>query len=77
MVPMGTMMPFGNRFYHPIWEACENHGLPVVSHVGGGGGSDADCSYSGGFSHVLYGVPDEPSVYGEFPCGGVDLRGCF
>ena len=39
MVPMGAMMPFGNRFYHPIWEACENHGLPVVSHVGGGGGA--------------------------------------
>ena len=39
MVPMGTSMPFGNRFYHPIWEACEQHGLPVVSHIGGGGGA--------------------------------------
>ncbi len=39
MVPMGTEKPFGNRIYHPMWEACENHGLPVVSHVGGGGGA--------------------------------------
>ena len=39
MVPMGTSMPFGNRFYHPIWEACEEHGLPVVAHIGGGGGA--------------------------------------
>ena len=39
MVPMGTSMPFGNRFYHPIWEACEQHGLPVVAHIGGGGGA--------------------------------------
>merc|ERR1711964_960692 len=39
MVPMGSSMPFGNRFYHPIWECCERHGLPVVSHIGGGGGA--------------------------------------
>ena len=39
MVPMGALMPFGNRFYHPIWEACEQHGLPVVSHIGGGAGA--------------------------------------
>ena len=39
MVPMGSSRPFGNRFYHPIWEACEEHGLPVISHIGGGGGA--------------------------------------
>ena len=39
MVPLGTSMPYGNRFYHPIWEACERHGLPAISHVGGGGGA--------------------------------------
>lgn len=39
MVPMGTQWPFGNRFYHPIWEACAEHDLPVVSHIGGGGGA--------------------------------------
>ena len=39
MVPMGTSRPFGNRFYHPIWEVCEEHGLPIISHIGGGGGA--------------------------------------
>ena len=41
MVPMNTAMPLGNRFYHPIWEACAEHDLPVVSHIGGGGGAGA------------------------------------
>ena len=36
-VPLNTAKPFGNRCYHPIWEACAEHGLPVVSHIGGGG----------------------------------------
>ena len=39
MVPMETSMPLGNRSYHPIWEACAQHNLPVVSHVGGGYGA--------------------------------------
>lgn len=39
MIPMNTERPFGHRLYHPIWEACERHGLPVISHVGGGGGA--------------------------------------
>jgi predicted TIM-barrel fold metal-dependent hydrolase len=38
-VPLNTAKPFGNRCYHPIWEACAEHGLPVVSHIGGGGPS--------------------------------------
>ena len=39
MVPMNTERPFGHRMYHPIWEACARHDLPVVSHIGGGGGA--------------------------------------
>jgi len=30
-------MPYGNRFYHPIWEACERHGLAVAIHPGNEG----------------------------------------
>jgi predicted TIM-barrel fold metal-dependent hydrolase len=30
-------MPYGNRFYHPIWEACERHGLVVGIHPGNEG----------------------------------------
>jgi predicted TIM-barrel fold metal-dependent hydrolase len=33
----GTRMPYGNRFYHPIWEACERHGLAVSVHPGSEG----------------------------------------
>ena len=36
-VPLNTARPFGNRFHDPIWEACAEHGLPVVSHIGGSG----------------------------------------
>lgn len=49
MVPMSSQMPFGNRFYHSIWEACEEHGLAVVSHVGGGGGSARSTPTPAGF----------------------------
>jgi predicted TIM-barrel fold metal-dependent hydrolase len=29
--------PFGNRAFHPIYEACVRHGLPLALHVGGEG----------------------------------------
>jgi predicted TIM-barrel fold metal-dependent hydrolase len=29
--------PFGRRFYHPIYEACVRHGLPLALHLGGEG----------------------------------------
>ena len=35
MMPMQTPLPLGNRIYHPIWEACAEHDLPVVAHIGG------------------------------------------
>ena len=37
LVPCGAQMPYGNRFYHPLWEACERNGLAVVVHVGAAG----------------------------------------
>lgn len=49
MAPMGTSMPFGNRFYHPIWEACAEHNLPVVSHIGGGSGATRTVPSAVGF----------------------------
>ena len=36
MMPMQSPELFGKRLYHPIWEACAEHDLPVVSHIGGG-----------------------------------------
>jgi uncharacterized protein len=29
--------PFGRRTYHPIYAACERHGLPLALHIGGEG----------------------------------------
>jgi predicted TIM-barrel fold metal-dependent hydrolase len=37
MLPTGSRMPYGNRFYHPIWEACERHGLVIGIHPGNEG----------------------------------------
>jgi len=33
MLPTGNRMPYGNRFYHRIWEACERHGLVLGVHI--------------------------------------------
>src|SRR5262245_29798656 len=32
MLSGGSQKPYGNRFYHPIWEAAERHGLVVATH---------------------------------------------
>lgn len=37
MMPAGARMPFGNRFYHPIYEACAHYGLPMSVHFGAEG----------------------------------------
>jgi predicted TIM-barrel fold metal-dependent hydrolase len=37
MFPAGTKMPYGQRFYHPIYEACERHNLALGIHVGSEG----------------------------------------
>jgi predicted TIM-barrel fold metal-dependent hydrolase len=37
LLPAGARFPFGNRFYHPIYAACERHDLPVCVHFGAEG----------------------------------------
>ena len=37
MLPTGSRMPYGNRFFHPIWAACEERGLVVMVHPGAEG----------------------------------------
>ena len=37
MLPAGGRHPYGNRIYHPIYEAAHNHGLTMVTHFGGEG----------------------------------------
>lgn len=37
MMPAGARLPYGNRFYHPIYAACEEVGLNLCVHFGGEG----------------------------------------
>ncbi len=34
----GSYRPYGDPFYHPIWEACAEMDLPLAVHLGGQGG---------------------------------------
>ncbi len=54
LMPAGARMPYGNRFYHPIYEACERHGLPVCVHFGAeGAGISAPPTAAGYPSYYL------------------------
>lgn len=33
----GSRMPYGQRFFHPIYEACQRNGMPLVIHPGAEG----------------------------------------
>ncbi|MBO9608629.1 MAG: amidohydrolase [Paenibacillaceae bacterium] len=33
----GSRLPYGQRFFHPIYEACERNGLPLMIHPGAEG----------------------------------------
>jgi predicted TIM-barrel fold metal-dependent hydrolase len=49
LISAGATMPYGQRFYHPIWEACERHNLVVGIHFGGIGVAGAPPPTSVGF----------------------------
>ena len=38
LVSHGAQRPYGDPFYHPIFEACAEVGLPFAMHLGGQGG---------------------------------------
>jgi uncharacterized protein len=38
LVSTGSQRPYGDPFYHPIWDAAAEVGLPVGAHLGGQGG---------------------------------------
>lgn len=39
LVPARSHHPYGNRMFHPVWEAAERHGLVVGIHYGGAPGN--------------------------------------
>ncbi|MEP6954741.1 MAG: amidohydrolase family protein [Solirubrobacteraceae bacterium] len=53
----GARAPFGQRCYHPIYEACERHGLPLSIHPGTDGM---------GINHQP--TPGYPTHYIEWHC---------
>jgi predicted TIM-barrel fold metal-dependent hydrolase len=38
LVSSGSQRPYGDPFYHPIWDACAELGLPFAIHLGGTAG---------------------------------------
>jgi predicted TIM-barrel fold metal-dependent hydrolase len=38
LVSTGSQRPYGDPFYHPIWDAAAEVGLPAAAHLGGQGG---------------------------------------
>lgn len=49
MMPAGSQFPFGNRHYHPIYEACERYGLPMCIHFGAEGVGIANAPTAAGY----------------------------
>jgi predicted TIM-barrel fold metal-dependent hydrolase len=42
LVSSGAQRPYGDPFYHPIWEAAAELNLPVAAHLGGQGGVNSN-----------------------------------
>jgi uncharacterized protein len=39
LLPLRNDIPYGNRYYHPVYEAAQRHGLPIALHAWGRGGN--------------------------------------
>jgi uncharacterized protein len=39
LMPVRNDIPYGNRYYHPLYEAAQRHGLPIALHAWGRGGN--------------------------------------
>jgi uncharacterized protein len=59
LMPSGARMPYGQRFYHPIYEAAVERNLPVAIHPGSEGAGIAYPPTPAGY----------PSTYFEFHTG--------
>ncbi|MQA86356.1 MAG: amidohydrolase family protein [Streptosporangiales bacterium] len=52
-IPTQAHAPYGQRFYHPIWEAAERHDLPVAVHLDNGSGVDFPPTMTGYARHFV------------------------
>ncbi|HEV7217003.1 MAG TPA: amidohydrolase family protein, partial [Chloroflexota bacterium] len=63
-MPCGAPRPFGQRFYHPIYEACARHNLVVALHFNGEGiGVNPPLTAAGYPSYYVEGRQARPSFY--------------
>lgn len=53
MVDSGARLPYGNRYYWPIYEACARHNLPFAIHVGTEGMGINEMPTPGAPSHYI------------------------
>ena len=53
LMPAGSLHPFGNRIYDPIYEACERNGLPMCVHFGGEGAGFSAPPHRGRLPNLL------------------------
>lgn len=64
MLGCGAPRPFGNRVYHPIYEACERNGLAVAMHFGNEGyGVNPPPTAAGYPSYYIESRQMRPSFY--------------
>lgn len=64
MLGCGAPRPFGNRFYHPIYEACVRNNLAVAMHFGGeGSGINPPPSAAGYPSYYIESRQLRPTFY--------------
>lgn len=64
LLPCGTPRPYGQRFYHPIFNACSEHNLTVALHFGGeGSGINPPPTAAGYPSYYIEGRLARPSFY--------------
>lgn len=63
LVHNGARLPYGNRFYDPIYKACERHQLPFTIHVGAeGAGVNSTVTNAGTVSHYIESRAARPQV---------------
>jgi predicted TIM-barrel fold metal-dependent hydrolase len=63
IVSNGAFLPYGNRFYDPIYEACVRHNLPFTIHVGMEGvGINSPMTGAGYVTHYIETRAARPQV---------------
>jgi uncharacterized protein len=64
LVSNGARLPYGNRHYHPVFEACEALGLPFALHTGSeGSGINGQPSLAGYGSYYIENRQVRPQGY--------------